>query len=159
MMNSKAHGPVAQAQMAIRKPIAEVFEAFVNPAITTRFWFTKSSGRLEAGKTVRWEWEMYGFSTNAEVKEIENHKRILVEWNRPDHPSMVEWTFEQLDKNRTFVTVKNWGFGGDAGKTMAAAIDSTGGFTFLLAGAKFFLEHGIEPRLVEDHDPKAALTR
>jgi uncharacterized protein YndB with AHSA1/START domain len=44
--------------MLIRKPVAEVFEAFVNPDITTKFWFTKSSGRLEAGKQVQWEWEM-----------------------------------------------------------------------------------------------------
>jgi uncharacterized protein YndB with AHSA1/START domain len=39
--------PVAKAAMLIRKPVAEVFEAFIDPAITSRFWFTKSSGRLE----------------------------------------------------------------------------------------------------------------
>ena len=42
------HVPVAKAEMLIRKPVVEVFEAFVNPAVTTRFWFTKSSGRVEA---------------------------------------------------------------------------------------------------------------
>lgn len=31
--------------MLICKPVAEVFEAFVNPAITARFWFTKGSVR------------------------------------------------------------------------------------------------------------------
>jgi uncharacterized protein YndB with AHSA1/START domain len=41
--------PVAKAEMLIRRPIAEVFEAFVNPAVTSKFWFTKSSGRLEPG--------------------------------------------------------------------------------------------------------------
>jgi len=45
--------PIAKAQMLIRKPVAEVFEAFVDPAITTKFWFTESSGRLEPGKTIR----------------------------------------------------------------------------------------------------------
>jgi hypothetical protein len=44
------HPPFGKAEMLIRKPAAEVFEAFVNPAITSRFWFTKSSGRLEPGK-------------------------------------------------------------------------------------------------------------
>jgi len=38
--------------MLIRKLVAEVFEAFVDPAITTRFWFTKGSGRLEKGKQI-----------------------------------------------------------------------------------------------------------
>jgi hypothetical protein len=32
--------------MLVRKPVADVFEAFVKPDITTKFWFTKSSGRL-----------------------------------------------------------------------------------------------------------------
>lgn len=36
--------PVAKAEMLIRKPVAEVFEAFVNPAITSKFWFTKEAG-------------------------------------------------------------------------------------------------------------------
>ena len=39
----------AKAEMLIRKPVAEVFEAFVDPAITSRFWFTRGSGRLEPG--------------------------------------------------------------------------------------------------------------
>jgi uncharacterized protein YndB with AHSA1/START domain len=51
--------PIAKAEMLIRKPVAEVFEAFINPEITTKFWFTKSSGRLEAGKQITWTWEMY----------------------------------------------------------------------------------------------------
>jgi uncharacterized protein YndB with AHSA1/START domain len=54
--------PVAKAQMLIRRPVATVFDAFVDPAVTTKFWFTKSSGRLEPGKDLRWDWEMYGAS-------------------------------------------------------------------------------------------------
>jgi len=48
--------------MLIRRPPGDVFQALVDPAITTRFWFTKSSGELVRGATVRWEWEMYGAS-------------------------------------------------------------------------------------------------
>ena len=51
--------PVAKAQMLIRRPPAEVFEAFINPEITRKFWFTKSTGRLESGKHITWTWEMY----------------------------------------------------------------------------------------------------
>lgn len=67
--------PIAKAEMLIRKPSTEVFEAFVNPEITTRFWFTKSSGRLEAGKHITWTWEMYDISIQVDVKEIEAGKR------------------------------------------------------------------------------------
>ena len=65
------HVPVAKTGMLIRKPIADVFEAFINPDITTKFWFTKSSGRLEAGTQVQWDWEMYGISIPVTVKAIE----------------------------------------------------------------------------------------
>jgi uncharacterized protein YndB with AHSA1/START domain len=42
--------PTANAGMLIRKSADVVYEAFVNPTITTKFWFTKSGGRLEVGK-------------------------------------------------------------------------------------------------------------
>ena len=156
-MASTNKAPVAKAQMLIRKPVAEVFEALIDPAITSRFWSSKSSGRLETGKQVRWDWEMYGVHTNVNVKDIEKNKRILIEWNGPDNPSLVEWIFESKGNDKTFVIAKNWGFKGDAEKVVAEAIDSTGGFSFLLAALKVFLEHGIEPNLVVDHAPDAVV--
>ena len=63
--------PRVSTQMLFRSPVERVFEAFVDPAITTRFWFTKSSGRLEPGKEVVWEWVMYGAAGKVFVKEIE----------------------------------------------------------------------------------------
>jgi uncharacterized protein YndB with AHSA1/START domain len=147
--------PVAQAQMTIRKPVHQVFEALVDPAITSHFWFTKGSGRLEAGKHVSWLWEMYGVSAEVDVKELDENKRILLEWNAPANPTLVEWTLEALAGDRTLVKVRNWGFRGDADRMVSDALDSTSGFTFLLAGLKVYLEHGIEPNLVFDHDPAA----
>jgi uncharacterized protein YndB with AHSA1/START domain len=138
--------------MLIRKPAAQVFEALVDPSITSRFWFSKGSGRLEPGKRVRWEWEMYGFATEAEVKEIEENRRILLEWDL-NPPTLVEWTLEPRGEDRTFVKVRNWGFQGDPDKVVAQALDSTGGFSFVLAALKAYLEHGIELNIVLDHDP------
>jgi uncharacterized protein YndB with AHSA1/START domain len=146
--------PVAKAQMLIRKPVAQVFEAFVNPEITSRFWFSKASGRLESGKQIRWDWEMYNHHTDVDVKAIEANKRILVEWNGPKNPSLIEWTFETREDG-TFVIVKNWDFKGDPDKVVSEAINSTGGFSFVLAALKGFLEHGIELNVVLDHDPDA----
>lgn len=62
---------VAEAGMFIRRPVAEVFEAFVDPAITSRFWFSKGSGRLKPGARVRWDWEMYGAGSWVNVREFE----------------------------------------------------------------------------------------
>ena len=154
-MTNRIEAPIAKAQLLVRKPLREVFEALVDPAITSRFWFSKGSGRLEPGKRIRWDWEMYGHHTNVDVKAIEMNKRILIEWNGPENPTTVEWTFEDKGNNTTFVVVKNWGFTGGAEKVVADALDSTGGFTFVLAALKVFLEHGIEPNFVVDHAPDA----
>jgi len=154
-MTDKIEGPVAKVQLLIRKPVREVFEALVDPAITSRFWFSKGSGRLETGKRIRWDWEMYGVHTEVDVKAIEINKRILIEWNGPDNPTTVEWTFEDKGDDTTFVVVKNWGFTGTDDKVVAQALDSTGGFTFVLAALKVFLEHAIEPNFVVDHAPDA----
>jgi uncharacterized protein YndB with AHSA1/START domain len=149
------HAPIAKAQMVIRRPIGEVFEAFVDPAITSRFWFSRSTGRMAVGQTVRWDWDMYGVSTNVDVKAVERNRRILIEWDGPDNTSSVEWRFERIAKDRTLVVIRNWGFRGDAEKIVADAINSSGGFSFVLAGLKAFVEHQIDLRLVQDHDPRA----
>lgn len=154
-MENRIEAPVAKAQLLIRKPVAQVFEALLDPAITSRFWFSKGSGRLETGKRIRWDWEMYGVHTEVDVKAIETNKRILIEWNGPENPTSVEWTFEDKGNDTTFIVVKNWGFKGDDNEIVAQVIDSTGGFTFLIAALKVFLEHGIEPNFVVDHAPDA----
>jgi len=60
--------PIATTAMLIRKPVSEVFEAFVNPVITSKFWFTQGNDRLQAGKQIRWDWEMYNHSVQVNVK-------------------------------------------------------------------------------------------
>jgi uncharacterized protein YndB with AHSA1/START domain len=157
-MSATIQPPVAKAQMLIRRPPAEVFEAFVDPAITSQFWFTHSSGRLEPGQKVRWDWRMYGVSTTVEVKAIEEGKRILIEWNGPHNPSLVEWRFEPRDDGHTLVRIRNWRFEGDANATVTEAIESAGGFSFVLAGAKAFLEHGLALNLIADHHPAVHAT-
>jgi uncharacterized protein YndB with AHSA1/START domain len=143
--------PVVKVQLLIRKPAAEVFEAFVNPTVTTRFWFSKSSGQLAPGKTVRWEWQIYGAAADVHVITIEPDKRIVIEWGDPPRP--VEWLFDARPNGTTLVSISEHGFRGTDDQIVAQAIDSTGGFTSVLAGLKAWLEHGIALNLVADHRP------
>ena len=144
---------IAKTEMLIRRPVAEVFEAFIDPAITTKFWFTKSSGRLETGKQVRWEWEMYNVSTDVVVRAIEPNKRILVEWMAYGVPTTVEWIFTFRPDNTTFVSITNSGFQGTEDEMAEKAVSSTEGFTFVLAGLKALLEHNINLNLIADRFP------
>ncbi|HYD11237.1 MAG TPA: SRPBCC family protein [Allosphingosinicella sp.] len=147
--------PVANAAMLIRRPVAEVFEAFANPAITARFWFSHGHARLAPGAQLRWEWEMYGAGTDVLVKAIEPGRRILIDWDEP--VTEVEWLFEPRGADRTWVTVENRGFHGTDEEKLARALDATGGFALVLAGAKIWLEHGIEPGFVLDRHPDAVV--
>jgi uncharacterized protein YndB with AHSA1/START domain len=147
--------PTARVQMLIRKPAEEVFEAFVDPTVTTKFWFTKSSGKLERGKEVRWDWEMYGASAQVSVKAVEKNQRILIEWSGNGTTTSVEWQFTARTENTSLVRISNWGFEGSADEKVAQAIDSKGGFTLVLAGLKALLEHNLVLNLVADQYPDA----
>jgi uncharacterized protein YndB with AHSA1/START domain len=138
----------AKAEMLIRKPVTDVFEAFVDPAITSKFWSSQGNARLEPGKTVRWDWQMYGFSQQVDVLAVEANKRILVQWRAYGDPTPIEWLFAPRPDDTTFVSITNSGFS-DAQQ----ALDSTEGFAFVLAGAKALLEHDIMLNLVPDRFP------
>lgn len=148
-----ARTPVAKTGMLIRRPVAEVFAAFVDPAITTKFWFTKSSGLLEPGARVRWEWAMHGAAVDVDVRAVEPNERILIEWAGDPSPTTVEWRFAPRPGGTTFVEIENAGFGGDADRAVAQALDATEGFTLVLAGLKAWLEDDLALNLVADRFP------
>lgn len=146
--------PTVETQMLIRKPVDEVFQAFINPEVTTNFWFTKSSGILEAGKKATWEWEMYHVSAEVSVKKIEPNKLIRIEWDEPS--TIVDFEFSEFSKESTYVIIKNYGFR-QTGKELIEAIkNGTGGFTTVLDGLKAYLEHGIRLNLVGDKFPQVS---
>ena len=146
--------PVSKTGMLIRRTVADVFEAFISPEFTTKFWFTKSSGRLEAGRQIRWEWEMYNVSALVTVKVLEPNQRIVIEWPGYSGPSTVEWIFAPQKDGTTFVSITETGFTGNGDELMKQLADSTQGFTLVLAGLKALLEHNVQLNLVADRYPE-----
>jgi uncharacterized protein YndB with AHSA1/START domain len=140
--------PVVEAQMLIRKPVHEVFNAFIDPEYTRNFWFTKSNGKLAAGKTLTWEWEMYGVSTDVYVRSIEENKRISIDWDQGS--TQVDFIFEVRGETGTYVIIRQSGFTSEGTALLKELIDTTGGFTTVVDGLKAYLEHGINLNLVAD---------
>lgn len=144
---------IVEVQMLIRRPVAEVFNAMIDPAVTTNFWFTKSNGKLEEGKTVKWDWEMYGASANVDVKWVVENELIAFYWGEPKEA--VDFIFKKsADGSSTYVVVKNYGFQQTGDELISKLIDTTGGFTTVLDGMKAWLEHGIHLNLIRDKYPK-----
>jgi uncharacterized protein YndB with AHSA1/START domain len=147
--------PSAQTGMLIRRAPHEVFEALADPSITTRFWYTKSSGRMEEGAELRWEWEMYGVSAKVWVQEVEPDRRIRFSWEGydPAHPTTVEFLFVPYENDATYVRITETGFSGDGDTQVSRALDSTGGFTLLLSSLKAALEYDITLKVTLDAHP------
>lgn len=145
--------PAATTAMLIRKPVAAVYEAMVNPAITSQFWFTKGSGRLDSGKDVKWEWGMYDVSAELCAHDIKKNKFISFNWPSGNKVTTVEWTFAPHGDDATFFSVKETGW--DAADENLAEIVSgqTSGWTNVLAALKAYLEFDIVLPLILDRFP------
>lgn len=153
----KRLAPAAETGMLIRRPVAEVFEAFIDPAITTKFWFTKSTGKLEKGKTVEWTWEMYNITSVVTVLDIVPNKTIEIHWGAPGKEvNRVEWSFRPMGEGMTFVDIVMDGFHGDQQAILEKVSGSASGFCWVLAGLKALLEFNVRLNLVADRFPDRA---
>jgi uncharacterized protein YndB with AHSA1/START domain len=147
--------PTMRTGLLIRKPPRDVFQAIADPAVTTKIWYTKSSGKMTPGADLLWEWEMYGASSKVSVKEIEDNSRILFTWSgyTPDKPTTVEFRFVPWKDDTTYVQITETGFSGDGDTVAKYATDSTQGFTFLLSALKALLEHDVILKVTLDAHP------
>ena len=142
--------PVVNVDMLVRRPAGEVWEAFADPDQIRRFWLARSSGRLETGATVTWEFKVAGAQTEVAVQGAVSGELLDLRW---DDGQPLRITFHGRD-DATLVTVRVTEFGGDT--PAADAIESMSGFTLVLASLKMWLEHGIEGDLMYDKFPDAS---
>lgn len=151
--------PAAKAAMLIRKPVHEVFEALVNPDITSRFWFSKGKGRLDKDEKVMWIWEWYGVSAEVSVQHVVPDRTIDFTWGEEDSPTQVHITFEPKGDNTTFVSVEETGFREDSPDLIEKIVGQTGGWTLVMAAMKAYLEQGINIKVVQDRHPDMAVSK
>lgn len=128
-------------KMKIAKPANEVYEAFVDPAKIGNFWFSTSSERWEAGKTIQLRYEEYNAEGEIMVKEIISGEKISFEW---DYGTMhlVTITFTQVDEMNTIVEVNEDGFAEDK-DSIPLIVGNKEGWVYMLTCLKGYLENGI----------------
>jgi uncharacterized protein YndB with AHSA1/START domain len=139
--------PIAKVSMLVRCPPAKVFEAFVRPEFLTKFWLSRSSGPLEVGKAVTWDFMVPGASAKTYVEEMLRDRLIRISW---DDATTVSFAFEPYSDGGTRIEVVNGGFSGDAEQVMEAALEATQGFTIVLCDLKATLEQGRSMGFVRD---------
>ncbi|EOR09261.1 MULTISPECIES: SRPBCC family protein [Acinetobacter] len=142
---------IIETQMLIRKPAHSVFEAFIDPEITSKFWFSSATAPLEQGKTVEWTWEKYQVSATVKVTKIIANELIQIQWG--ELSSTVDFIFEAINDDQTYLRIQNYNIPLQGDELIAFIIDNTGGFTTVVDSLKAYLEHGIQLNLVQDKFP------
>jgi uncharacterized protein YndB with AHSA1/START domain len=136
----------ARVSMLVRRPVSEVFEAFVDPDQITGFWLASASGPLEPEATVHWEFLVPGAEVDSTVTRFERDRVLEIAWT---DGTTVAWRFTE-HAHGTAVEIENAGFAGDPAAVVEAALEATQGFTIVLCDLKTFLEGGASARLSRD---------
>ena len=135
----------------ISKPVAEVFEAVVDPDKLSGYFTTGGAkGRLETGATVTWDFADFPGAFPVQVVEVVPQKKIVLRWdaNDPGEPyqTTVTMAFEPLDDGaRTLVSISEEGWRqSEAG--LKASYGNCQGWSQMQCALKAYLEHGINLR-------------
>jgi len=131
--------------LQINKPNHEVFEAIIDPEKMSNYFISKSSGRMETGKQLIWQFPEFEIDFQIRVDKIEADKYISYYWKIDNTELLVEITLLSVDKNSTVVTVTEKGR-----KNNESGINwlkgNTEGWANFLACLKAYLEYGINLR-------------
>jgi len=127
------------------KPIQDVFEAIVDPARMSNYFISKSTGHMEEGKTLTWQFPEFDMEFPVRVRKIDKDRYISFYWDSPDgFETLVEITLKPMD-DATFVTVTEKSRDNDEGG-LKWLRGNTEGWANFLACLKAYLEYGINLR-------------
>ena len=140
----------------IAKPLAEVFEAVVNPDHLSQFFTTGGArGQLESGSVVTWDFHDFPGAFPVKVVSVEPNARIVLHWGAADdapegeafaeHDTTVTMTFEGLEDGRTLVAITEEGWR-ETPKGLKASYGNCEGWTGMLFAMKMWVEHGLKIR-------------
>jgi uncharacterized protein YndB with AHSA1/START domain len=134
-----------KAAIQILRPVNEVFEAIVDPNKMSNYFISKSSGKMEEGKQIMWQFPEFVLEFPIRVSKIEKNKYISYYWDVDDIELLVEMTLITKDNNSTIVTITEKSRNNDeAGIKWLKG--NTEGWANFLACLKAYLEYGINLR-------------
>jgi len=136
----------------IERPVSEVFNAIVSRDILKRYFTDDSSGDLEAGQRIVWNFHEHGeypvlvnlFEVNKLIGLALNAK----DWTKTEDDSydvQVRLEFEELEGNATMLIISEQGWKSDE-DGIEASYENCSGWTHMAMCLKAYLEHGIDMR-------------
>jgi uncharacterized protein YndB with AHSA1/START domain len=145
----------------VGRPVEEVFEAVADPKQLSSYFATgTASGRLEAGKTVTWDFHDFPGAFPVEVDEVVPNEKIVLRWDAvegeqlcesaPDvkpagYKTIVIMSFKPTEDGRTLVEIEERGWRETEGG-LQASYGNCMGWSQMLCALKAWVEYGINLR-------------
>lgn len=128
--------------MNICRPVADVYDAVVNPEKLSGYFTSSASGPLEAGARVDWAWDDFecGARLTVNVARTEQDKTVAFYWPATGKDTLVEFSFEPVSETVTRVKVCETGWEMDEAGVQSA-LQQTEGWVHMLTCMKAWLEY------------------
>lgn len=131
-------------QAKIRKPIDEVFDAVYNPKKLSKYFTTGgSSGSLDEGNEVMWDFHDYPGSFPIYVIRSIKNQKIEFEWASAVETNRlrVEITFESIGEDSTLIKISESGWTSIDQASLDESYSNCQGWTQMLCSLKTYLEY------------------
>lgn len=137
---------VIKTALQIGRPKNDIFEAIVDPEKMSGYFISRSSGRMEEGKTLEWAFAEFPDSFPVKVTKTEPAKSVFFEWEGPEGRTLeVKITLEEAGHSQTLVKIAEGSM--EANETgIRWLAQNTEGWANFLACLKAYMEHGINLR-------------
>ena len=134
------------ASLKVLKPAHEVFEAIVDPAKMSNYFISSSTGRMEEGKTLTWQFPEFDMKFPVKVDRIVNDELISYRWDDLDGTeTQVEINLKKMEGESCIVTVTEKSRDNNE-EGINWLRRNTEGWANFLACLKAWMEYGINLR-------------
>lgn len=135
-----------KAAIEIQKPATVIFEAITDPAQMSHYFISQSTGIMEEGKQLVWNFPEFDIDVPVRVGKIVQNQYLSFYWMSDNQQELlVEILLTSRENNSTVVTVTEKGMNNDE-TGINWLKGNTEGWANFLACLKAYLEYGINLR-------------
>lgn len=134
-----------EVAMQIQKPVHQVFDAIINPDTMSYYFISKSTGMMEEGSELIWNFPEFEMDCPVRVGKIVKDEYISFYWLVDEIELLVEMTLTERENNSTLVTITEKSRDNDL-KGLKWLSGNSFGWANFLTCLKGYLEYRIKLR-------------
>lgn len=139
--------PIVKVQLSVLKPVAEVFDAIIDPHKLSAYFTETASDKMLAGKEVIWKFPEFPDQIPVTILEVISNQLIKLEWTQEGgYKTQVEIHLKAIENDHaTALTIIESGWSSDE-TAIKNSYQNCGGWMHMLCSLKAYLEYGINLR-------------